>query len=29
LADAREAERVGDVVYGTDAARALLAERRR
>jgi predicted transcriptional regulator len=29
LADAREAERAGDVVYGTDAARALLAERRR
>ena len=29
LADAREAERASDVVYGTDAARALLAERRR
>jgi predicted transcriptional regulator len=29
LADARGAERAGDVVYGADAARALLAERRR
>lgn len=29
LAGAREAEQAGDVVYGTEAARALLAERRR
>ena len=29
LAEAREAEQAGDVVYGTEAARALLAERRR
>jgi predicted transcriptional regulator len=29
LADAREAEQTGDVVYGTEAARALLAERKR
>jgi hypothetical protein len=28
LAEAREAEQAGDVVYGTDAARALLAERK-
>jgi predicted transcriptional regulator len=28
LAEAREAEQVGDVVYGTEAARALLAERK-
>ena len=27
LAEAREAEQAGDVVYGTEAARALLAER--
>jgi PHD/YefM family antitoxin component YafN of YafNO toxin-antitoxin module len=29
LAEAREAEQSGDVVYGTDAVRALLAERKR
>jgi PHD/YefM family antitoxin component YafN of YafNO toxin-antitoxin module len=29
LAEAREAEQSGDVVYGTEAARALLAERKR
>jgi predicted transcriptional regulator len=29
LAEARESEQAGDVVYGTDAARALLAERKR
>jgi len=29
LAEARESEQAGDVVYGIDAARALLAERRR
>jgi predicted transcriptional regulator len=29
LAEAQEAEQTGDVVYGTAAARALLAERRR
>jgi len=29
LAEAREAEQAGAVVYGTDAARALLAERKR
>ena len=29
LAEAREAEQAGDVVYGTEAARALLAERKR
>jgi PHD/YefM family antitoxin component YafN of YafNO toxin-antitoxin module len=28
LAEAREAEQAGDVVYGTEAARALLAERK-
>jgi predicted transcriptional regulator len=28
LAEARESELVGDVVYGTQAARALLAERK-
>ncbi len=28
LAEAREAEQSGDVVYGAEAARALLAERR-
>jgi PHD/YefM family antitoxin component YafN of YafNO toxin-antitoxin module len=28
LAEARESELVGDVVYGTEGARALLAERR-
>jgi len=27
LAEARESELVGDVVYGTEAARALLAQR--
>ena len=27
LAEAREAEQAGDVVYGTEAARTLLAER--
>jgi PHD/YefM family antitoxin component YafN of YafNO toxin-antitoxin module len=29
LAEAREAEQAGDVVYGTEAARALLAQRQR
>jgi hypothetical protein len=29
LAESREAEQAGDVVYGTEAARALLAERKR
>jgi predicted transcriptional regulator len=29
LAEAREAEQAGNVVYGTEAARALLAERQR
>lgn len=29
LAEARESEQAGDVVYGTEAARDLLAERRR
>ncbi|MGC1752483.1 MAG: Arc family DNA-binding protein [Trebonia sp.] len=29
LAEAREAEQAGDVVYGIEAARALLAERKR
>lgn len=29
LAEARESEQASDVVYGTEAARALLAERRR
>ena len=29
LAEAREAEQAGDVVYGTEAARALLVERKR
>ena len=29
LADARESEQAGDVVYGVEAARALLAERTR
>ena len=29
LAEARESEQTGDVVYGAEAARALLAERRR
>jgi len=29
LAEAREAEQAGDIVYGTEAARALLADRRR
>ena len=29
LAEARESEQAGDVVYGVEAARALLAERRR
>ncbi len=29
LADARESEQAGDVVYGAEAARALLAERKR
>jgi PHD/YefM family antitoxin component YafN of YafNO toxin-antitoxin module len=29
LAEARESEQAGDVVYGAEAARALLAERRR
>jgi predicted transcriptional regulator len=29
LAEARESELVGDVVYGTEAARALLAERKK
>jgi predicted transcriptional regulator len=29
LAEARESEQVGDVVYGAEAARALLAERKR
>jgi len=29
LAEAREAEQAGDVMYGIEAARALLAERKR
>lgn len=29
LAEARESEHAGDVVYGTEAARALLAERKK
>lgn len=29
LADARESEQAGDVVYGAEAARALLSERKR
>jgi len=29
LAESRESEQSGDVVYGTEAARALLAERKR
>ena len=29
LAEARESELAGDVIYGTEAARALLAERKR
>lgn len=29
LAEAREAEQAGDVVYGIEAARAMLAERKR
>jgi PHD/YefM family antitoxin component YafN of YafNO toxin-antitoxin module len=29
LAEAREAEQAGDVVYGVEAAQALLAERKR
>ena len=29
LAEARESEQAGDITYGTDAARALLAERKR
>jgi predicted transcriptional regulator len=29
LAEAREAEQTGDVVYGAEAARALVAERKR
>jgi predicted transcriptional regulator len=29
LAEARESEQAGDVVYGAEAARALLAERQR
>jgi predicted transcriptional regulator len=29
LAEARESELVGDVVYGTEAARALLSERKK
>jgi PHD/YefM family antitoxin component YafN of YafNO toxin-antitoxin module len=29
LAEAREAEQAGDVVYGVEAARALLAKRKR
>jgi predicted transcriptional regulator len=29
LAEAREAEQAGDVVYGSEAVRALLAERKR
>lgn len=29
LAEARESELAGDVVYGTEAARALLAERKK
>jgi predicted transcriptional regulator len=29
LAEARESEQTGDVVYGVEAARALLAERKR
>jgi hypothetical protein len=28
LAEAREAEQAGDIVYGTEATRTLLAERR-
>ena len=29
LAEARESEQTGDITYGTEAARALLAERKR
>jgi predicted transcriptional regulator len=29
LAEARESEQAGDIVYGTEAARALLADRKR
>ncbi|BCJ36728.1 hypothetical protein Athai_42310 [Actinocatenispora thailandica] len=29
LADARESEQAGDILYGTDAVRALIAERTR
>jgi len=29
LAEARESELAGDIIYGTEAARALLAERKR
>jgi predicted transcriptional regulator len=29
LAEARESEHAGDIVYGTEAARALLTDRRR
>jgi predicted transcriptional regulator len=29
LADARESEQAGDIVYGTEAARALLTDRKR
>jgi predicted transcriptional regulator len=29
LAEAREAEQAGDVIYGVEAARALLADRKR
>jgi PHD/YefM family antitoxin component YafN of YafNO toxin-antitoxin module len=29
LAEARESEQAGDIVYGVEAARALLAERKR
>ena len=29
LAEARESEQAGDITYGADAARALLAERKR
>ncbi len=29
LADARESEQAGDIIYGVAAARALLAERKR
>jgi PHD/YefM family antitoxin component YafN of YafNO toxin-antitoxin module len=29
LAEARESEQAGDIVYGTEAARALLTDRKR